>query len=141
MPPDVCPVLYSSLSEEGALAEMTYRQSLLNPIPTKPVLIHTLQISLTRVARLTYDDLQELGIDNGTYHEPNYTRTQEIGDAVWFLDCDGLIVPSARWKCDNLVIFFDKLSSPETSVSVVDSEEIDWIQWANENGISIANAE
>lgn len=35
----------------------------------------------------------------------NLGQTQQIGTAVQFLGFDGLIVPSARWECKNLVLF------------------------------------
>ncbi len=141
MPPDRCPVLYSSLTREGALAEMTFRQSLLNPIPSKPVLLHSLRVSLSRVVSMTFEDLRTVGVENENYHMASYSKTQEIGDAAWFLGCDGLIIPNARWHCDNLVIFTDKILSPEVAVSVVSSEEVDWIRWAKNNGIHIPDPE
>lgn len=141
MPPDRCPVLYSCLTRDGALAEMTFRQSLLNPIPSKPVLLHSLRISLSRVVRMTLENLRAFGVDNENYHRANYSKTQEIGDAAWFLGCDGLIIPNARWRCDNLVIFTDKILSPEAAVSLVSSEEVDWIRWATENSIHIPDPE
>jgi hypothetical protein len=35
---------------------------------------------------------------------------QEIGAAVEFLGCDGLIAPCARWDCENLMLFPDSAS-------------------------------
>jgi hypothetical protein len=42
-------------------------------------------------------------------------------------------VPSARWKCDNLVLFTDnhRLSS---DLSVVESTAFAWQDWARANG-------
>lgn len=90
---------------------------------------------------MTLEDLRKAGLDSKKYDMANFSKTQEIGDAAWFLGCDGLIVPSARWHCDNLVIFMDKVLSPDAAVSVVGSEEVDWIRWARENGIHIPNLE
>lgn len=28
--------------------------------------------------------------------------------ATHFLDCDGLLIPNARWTCANLVVFGDR---------------------------------
>ncbi len=137
IPPGLCPVLYTCLTRDGALAEMTYRQSLLNPIPSKPLFVHRLRVSLTKVMRLTLDDLLACGVESENYRTPNYSKTREIGDAVWFLEHDGLIVPSARSDCDNLVIFTDQLTSPEISISLVESEEVDWLAWAKERGIQL----
>ena len=133
MPPDISPVLYVSLSKEGALAEMSFRQSRLNPIPSKPILLHRLEVDLKRVVRITFEDLERLGISAAAYHSLSYARTQEIGDAACFLNFDGAIVPSARWRCENLVIFEENIKmSP--GFTALDSEEIDWKPWAEKNG-------
>ena len=39
------------------------------------------------------------------YGERDYAQTQNIGAAIAFLGLDGLITPSARWSCNNLMIF------------------------------------
>jgi hypothetical protein len=42
------------------------------------------------------------------YGERDYALTQSIGAALAFLGLDGLIAliaPSARWQCDNLMIY------------------------------------
>ena len=61
-------------------------------------------------------------------------RTQEIGAAVEFLGCDGLIAPCARWACDNLILFPDRMAMDAT-LEVVTSEAVDWITWATSNGL------
>ena len=45
-----------------------------------------------------------------------------------FLECDGLIVPSARWQCENLVIFTDNQlrAGRRRLLDVVSSAEFDW---------------
>ena len=68
------------------------------------------------------------------YQNVNLTRTQEIGAAVEFLDCDGLIAPSARWGCDNLMLFPERMGTDAT-LQRVRSETIDWIAWGNDNGM------
>jgi hypothetical protein len=77
--------------------------------------------------------LDDLGVSSQDYEKFNYTETQRIGAAVAFLECDGLIVPSARWDCENLVIFADH--SFETDIRVLHSKEVDWQQWANGHGL------
>ena len=64
----------------------------------------------------------------------DHRRTQEIGAAVAFLDHDGLIVPSARWDCENLVIFTDN-HHPSAELTVRRSEEVDWQAWARKAGL------
>jgi hypothetical protein len=63
----------------------------------------------------------------------SYSLTQEIGAAVSFLGCDGMIIPSARWKTENLVIFAEN-SSLDSALEVLESEEIEWQIWAKSNG-------
>lgn len=43
MPRDVAAILYTSLERAGALAEIAFHWSQLNPRPTKPVLVHRLR--------------------------------------------------------------------------------------------------
>jgi hypothetical protein len=131
MLPDRSPVLYTSLVREGALAEMAYRQRLLDPIPTKPILVHTLDIDLKCVIEIDRTNLARLGIAFGELGSADYARSQEVGDIAYrILGCDGLIVPSARWRCSNLVVIEENLKF-NAEVQVVDSEEIDWMAWAD----------
>ncbi len=133
MPPDRSPVLYTSLVREGALAEMAYRQRLLDPIPTKPILVHRLDADLKRVIEIRREDLARLGIAFGELSSAGYDRSQEVGDIAYrILGCDGLVVPNARWKCSNLVVFEENLKF-NAEVQVVDSEEVDWVAWAAAN--------
>jgi RES domain-containing protein len=129
------PVLYTSLVREGALAEISYHWSQLTPVPSKPAMLHRLGVSTERSLRLLRADLEELDVDMTLYASVNYHRTQEIGAAVAFLGCDGLIVPSARWSCDNLVVFGEN-HSLASRLEVVSSEKVDWRSWAQEAGLS-----
>ena len=97
------PVLYTSLEFEGALAEISFHWSQVTPLPSKPVVVHRIQVSTERTLRLKLCDLVELGVDFDQFASLNYAKCQEIGAAVGFLECDGLITPSARWDCENLV--------------------------------------
>jgi len=115
---------------EGALAEISFRQSILDPIPSKPISVHRLRVELKRVVHIATNDLEHLGVSMIDYNSLNYSKTQEIGEAACFLDFDGAIVPSARWPCENLIIFTDR---PGVTVSPIDSEQVDWRKWAIEN--------
>ena len=61
-------------------------------------------------------------------------RTQEIGTAVELLGCDGLVAPSARWNCDNLMLFPERMGSDAT-LELVYSETVDWIAWGKDSGL------
>lgn len=126
---DCAGVLYTSLAPEGALAEISFHWSQLDPRPTKPVMLHTLGVVAHRTLKLVRADLAALGVPEATYGSVNLPRTQEIGAAVEFLGCDGLIAPCARWSCDNLILFPDRMGV-DASLEVVTSEVVDWVAWA-----------
>ncbi len=127
------PVLYTSLELEGALAEIVFHWSQLVPLPSKPIEIHRISLTAQRTLRLIETDLEPLGVDSAEYSSLNYRRTQQIGAEVSFLGFDGLLVPSARWNCENLVLFMEN-HGLENELKNVESEEVDWKPWAIENG-------
>jgi hypothetical protein len=133
VPKGLVRVLNTSLLREGALAEISYHWSQLTPRPSKPAFLHRLAVRAERRLRLLRTDLEVLDVDLERYESVNYHRTQEIGAAVAFLECDGLIVPSARWSCENLVVFTDNhlLTS---GLEVLSSGEIDWQAWSQDAG-------
>jgi len=132
-PKGLMPVLYTSLLREGALAEIAYHWSQLTPRPSRPAVLHRLGVSAERRLRFLRADLGELDVDTEQYETVNYHRTQEIGAAVAFLGCDGLMGPSARWDCENLVLFTEN-HALENRLEVLSSEEIDWQIWAQNAG-------
>jgi hypothetical protein len=79
---------------------------------------------------LKLDDLSEieaLGVTRERFGELSYERTQAIGDAAYFLGFDGLMVPSARWNCLNLVFFTDQLSPAD--IALEEAAVVDWAAW------------
>jgi RES domain-containing protein len=131
-PPGAIAILYTSLTPEGALAEVAFHWSALAPRPTKPVVLHRIKVSARRTLRLGRGDLSSLGVVAERYAEINYSRTQQIGAAAAFLGLDGIVAPSARWQCDNLILFTDNLGFGE-HISVLDKQEVDWLAWAREH--------
>ena len=127
-------VLYTSLAREGALAEISFHWGQLDPRPTKPVMLHTMRVAAHRTLKLVRADLAALGVPENAYAGVNMPRTQEIGAAVEFLGCDGLIAPCARWACDNLILFPDRMGM-DTTLEVVTSEAVDWVTWATAHGV------
>ncbi len=67
------------------------------------------------------------------YGDRDYAPTQRIGAALAFLGLDGLMAPSARWSCDNLMIFADN-HQPTARLESVSDEQIEWSEWAQTNG-------
>lgn len=133
-PPGEFEVLYTSLARAGALAEIGYRLSL------EPVWPNRLEHELHRITALTSNSLRfadvsslsTLGVDVRRYATFEYSVTQAIAAAAFFLDFDGLIVPSARCAELNLVIFMEKLDVGER-MKVETSEPVDWSAWRSQN--------
>jgi hypothetical protein len=125
-------VLYTCAARDGALAEVVSFLLDLTPIPgARPLKVTRLAITTARTVRLLPRDLVSLGVDMTRYGERDYARTQEIGAAFAFLGIDALIAPSARWHCDNVMIFGDNHSLTER-LEAVDEEQVEWRVWAKE---------
>lgn len=135
---DVAAILYTSLEREGALAEIAFHWSQLNPRPTKPVLVHCLRVVSHRTLRLIRADISALGVPDSEYQGVNLPRTQAIGAAVEFLGCDGLIAPSARWDCENLMLFPERMGADAT-LELVNSETVDWFAWGTARGMIVSD--
>ena len=132
MVPNETPILYTSLDRDGAVAEIAHHWSLLTPMPSKPVMVHELGAVVSKVLKLARAELVDLGVEWYRYGEINYGRTQLIGAAAAHLKLDGLIAPSARWECDNVMLF---LPDPDWggALTLRKSEEVDWRAWTKEH--------
>lgn len=127
-------VLYTSLERDGALAEIAFHWSQQTPRPSRPAAVHKLQVVSPTTLRLVRANLAALGVGIDAYACPNPPRTRQIGAAAEFLGYDGIIAPSARWKCDNLILFPDSASFAGT-LEAVAREEVPWIEWAKSRGL------
>ncbi len=127
--PGTFDVLYTSLAREGAMAEIHYHLSRQPVFPSKfrPVL-HRLAVRTRRTLRIAdIEALEALGVSSAAYPTLSYERCQEIGDAAEFLGFDGILAPSARWPCQNLILFSDRLEPGD--LQQVESEPVDWQVW------------
>src|SRR5712691_7442711 len=121
-------VLYTSLDREGALEEVYFHLSRQPVFPAIPFQVHRLRVRTRKTLRLQeMQVLQKLGVDIENYVNMDYSRTQAIGDAAFFLGFDGVIVPSARSQSLNLVLFADRMEVTDTEVE--HSEAVDWRTW------------
>jgi RES domain len=120
-------VLYTSLEREGALAEIGYRLSLEPVWPSRiEHELHLIEVETERSLKFAnLESLAPLGVEIARYHTFEYQATQAIAAAAYFLEFDSLIVPSARFRCANLVIFTERA----TGLVLRTSEAVDWDAW------------
>jgi hypothetical protein len=124
-------VLYASFERDGAIAEIHALLSLQPVFPSKHRWFAN-QLKITAVQTLRLADLAtlaKLGVETARYADRDYRRTQEIGDAAFFLGFDGLIAPSARWTCANLILFTDRIPPGQIQVVVESETPIRWEEW------------
>jgi len=130
LPPGTVGALYTSLNRDGAIAEIAHHWGLMTPPPTGPVVVHTLDVAIDRVIRLRPSDLEALGVAAAGYGQTNHPVTRTIGSAAAFIGLRGLIVPSARWTCEHLVLFCDPPDIVPDTVRATARETVDWRAWA-----------
>jgi hypothetical protein len=135
MVPGEAATLYTSMEADGALAEIAFHWGLMTPVPSKPAMLHKIRLGTKKSLRLARADLIALGVDWNSYGTLGYKRTQIIGAAVARLKCDGLIAPSARWPCENVMVFLTNQTGEEEIAQVVESKEVDWRAWARDRGV------
>jgi RES domain-containing protein len=136
-------VLYTSLERDGAIAELYFHLAQGQPVfPTKVryflfelqaklesavdlsdrALLSSLGVNMTRFGQLSYFE-----------RKGEYPRTQEVAEVAHFLEHQGIVVPSARWQCNNVVLFCDHLRPGAVEV-VNDHGLVDWKAWTSVNG-------
>lgn len=113
-------VLYTSMADKGALEEMRFHLMRGQPVMPSKIKYKLFEIDLSlkkSLKLLDLDALQGLGLDISHYGRlsyqqkaDEYPRSQDIGEIAHFLDYDGLVVPSARHDCLNVIAFCDQLS-------------------------------
>jgi RES domain-containing protein len=87
-------------------------------IPSKiNFILYEMRIGLSNALDLsTKEALTDLGMDLAIYgrlsygdHRGEYPQPQQISEVAHFHGHDGLIVPSARAECHNIVVFCDRI--------------------------------
>jgi len=127
--PGTFDVIYVSLDPKGAGAELYFHLSRQPVFPSRAEFaVHEIAVRTQRTLRFAdLRDLEPLGVVPAEYPGVLYRRTQEIGDAASFLGFDGILAPSARCECHNLVVFTDHLE-PD-ALELVRSSPIDWSEF------------
>lgn len=122
-------VLYTSLEREGALAEIGFRLSL-EPVWPSRIKHEIHEIAAKTKRTLRFADIPSLaayGVDASRYESFDYDSTRALAAAAHFLELDGLLVPSARHRSANLVIFMDRDAA--ASLHVKQTHPVDWSAW------------
>ena len=123
-------VLYTSLEDNGAMAEAYYHLSKAPVMSSSHMLLNHLSVSLDNVLYLDVDQLTELGMEDPLASRSRGDIGRSIGEAACMLDYHGLVVPSARWDCENLVIFLDHRSFDlNKNISFVEASGVNWSAW------------
>jgi RES domain len=123
--------LYTSTEPDGSLAEVYFHLSRGPVFSSAHVRLHRLRVEARRTLRLNMEKLGSLGVEAATYPAMDYTRTRQIGAAAHFLEFDGVLVPSPRWRCLNLVLFLDRLD-PD-SLAAEEASEVNWPAWREQH--------
>jgi len=123
-------VLYASLDPVGAYAEIGYRLSLEPVWPSRiEHEIHQINLHLQRSLDLAdLSQLPDLGVNIARYKTFEYEATQAVASAAHFLEFDGLVVPSARYDCTNIVVFLDRIGENHR-LEVCETKPVDWSGW------------
>ncbi len=131
-------VLYTSTAADGAIAEMYFHLARGQPVFPSQVRYRLFEMSITLASCLRLDSLDvlaSLGLHTAAFgqmsyaeREQEYPRTQEIAEAAHFIGRDGLIVPSARADCPNIIVFCGP-AGPDALEVIKDHGLIDWARW------------
>ena len=124
-------VLYTSFERHGAIAELFALLSLQPIFPSKlSFFVHRLRVVARQALKFVdLSQLAEVGVDIGRYKERDYSSTQAIADAAYFLGYDSIIAPSARWSGLNAVLFTDRIAPAEIEIVDREADPIDWKAW------------
>ena len=121
--------LYASLEKDGALAEIYHHLSQAPVFSSAEMCISKLFVKLGNVLKLDIQTLNEMGVKDPLATRIDYGITQQISAAAHLFDYEGLIVPSARYDCLNLVLFMDRISLDAQLDFVPPPDDINWPAW------------
>ena len=135
-------VLYTACDRDGACAELHYHLTFGQPVFPSLLKVHLHELRVRLASAFVFEGLEALsvfGIDPQRYGSLDYARlreeyapTQKLGEACHFLGADALLVPNARWACQNAVLFPANMGE-HTLQPVKDHGPIDLRTWARMN--------
>lgn len=124
-------VLYTSQERDGAIAEINAFWTLQPVFPSKiSFRCFELHVALERSLQfLNVAALEPHGVNPRNYTGRDYSATAAIASAANFLGFDGLIAPSARWACQNVMLFTERLDPSRLQLKSPLPDMIDWQSW------------
>lgn len=126
-PPNVA-AIYAAADRDTLLAELEYRLSLDVVRPSSGPRLYTIEVKLREVLDLSSKTLLgELGLTDKELSGIDYAACQALGGAVAWLEHDGLLVPSARGKGVNIVIYTASQSA-DAKFEVIETEELSSVE-------------
>lgn len=124
-PPET-PAIYTSLTRETALAESEYQIGAQPRRPKAKRTLYKIAIHLSSVLNISGEQvLRSLSLKTTDLTDIDFRVCQAIGGAVERLGHDGLLVPSARARGHNLVIFPNRQKQGSYRFEVISQEVID----------------
>lgn len=135
--PATLSVLYGAQEADGACAEIHYHISRAQPVFPSKIQHDLVELRVDIAESLTLADmdaLARLDVEASRYKDILYKRTQEIAAAAAYMDFHGIIAPSARWKCNNVILFLDKIGDIDDVIEEISSTPLDWKEWRSRNG-------
>jgi RES domain-containing protein len=127
-------VLYAAKEPNGAHAEIYFHLSRGQSVFPSKMRHNFFELKITTDRTLilaNIADLVALGVEETKYSSMLYSRTQEIAAAAAFMGFDGIVSPSARFDCENLVLFLDRFNLE--NIETVSNTPVDWADWRAKN--------
>ena len=94
------------------------------------MLLNKLSVTVENVLELSVYQLVALGMEHPRASRPTSKLGRRIGEAAFMLDYRGLLVPSTRWDCANLVIFLDQRTFDVSKhLSFEHASDVNWPAW------------
>jgi len=136
-------VLYTDAEADGAVAEMAFHLSRGQPVFPSKLRFRLFEIKISQEGLLdlsSSEALTALGFNMRRFgrlsyneRECEYPRSQEIAEVAHFHGFTGLVVPSARWNCTNIILFC-AAESATVPDDPIDRGPVDWNAWHARNG-------
>lgn len=120
------PAIYTSLGKDVVIAEANYQISMQSRRPKARRTVYKIAVRLKSTLDISDPKIMDsLSLSSDILESMHFQRCQYIGSGVEHLGHDGLIVPSARARGLNLVIYPNQAVEDNYRFEVIDVDVID----------------